>query len=508
MSVPSSPTPPTEAISGPTGENRLPAAEIDASLRWPLLLLFTSGVLWLVFGTVLGLIASIKLHGPNFLSEWSWLTLGRIRPASMNAALYGFATQVGLGVALWMMARLGGVKFVFQLPVIVAWKLWNIGVTAGVIAILAGATTGYEWLEMPRGVAGMLFVAYAIIGVVMVATFAMRRERELFPAQWYLLGAIFWFPWLYSAANYLLLVDPVRGTMQAVVNGWFTGGLVSLWLTPLGLAGIFYFLPRLTGQALHSRELAAFGFWVLAFLGGFGGLTSLIGGPVPRWMPAVSTAANVCLLVAVISNAINLHLTCRAGCTGGKGGKGGGSCDAWKQDTVLLFVLFGGAAYLVHGVLVALYSLPSVAALANFTYAITARNTLLIHGFVGMVLFGSLYYIVPRLVQVKWPNEKWIRLHFICSALGVALLFVALTAGGLLQGRKLADASVPFINIVTGTVPFVGMSTLGVLLLLIGQCCFVANLAKLLCAFCEPIGRAFCAEYCDCAPVAKAGVKS
>lgn len=482
-------------------DERASAAEIDASCRWPLLLLFTSGVLWLVLGSVLALIAAIKLHKGDFLADASWMTLGRIRPASMNSVLYGFASQVGIGVALWLMCRLGRVKLGFQWPVIVAWKLWNIAVTIGVVAILAGATTGFEWLEMPRGVAGMLFIAYALFGISLVATFAMRRESEVFPSQWYLLAAAFWFPWIYSAANYLLVLDPVRGAMQAAVNGWYTGNLVNLWLTPIGLAGIFYFLPRLSGQPLHSRELASFGFWVLLFLGNFGGLTGLIGGPVPKWMPAVSTAANVCLLVAVISNVWNWHLTCSAACSTS-------NRDVCKKDPVLRFVLFGALAYLVHGLVAALMSLPTVASVTNFTYAIVARNNLALHGFIGMVLFGCLYYIIPRLAQVNWPSESSIRVHFLCSVIGVALLSLGLGAGGVLQGIKLANADVPFMDVVRGTVPFVGLSTMGVLLLLIGQLVFLTNYFKLLCAFAGPMVRAVCAVCCGCGSTAKSRVRS
>lgn len=474
-------------------------AEIDASCRWPLLLLFASGVAWLVFGTILALVAAIKLHKGDFLAECPWLTLGRIRPASMNAFLYGFASQVGIGVALWMMCRLGRVTLLFQWPVVVAWKLWNLALTAGVIAILAGASTGFEWLEMPRGIAGAMFVAYAVFGIALVGMFASRRETETFPSQWYLLTAAFWFPWIYSAANWLLVLDPVRGTMQSVINGWFTGNFVTLWLTPIGLAGVFYFLPRLSGQPLNSRELASFGFWTLLFCGSFGGLTSLIGGPVPKWMPAVSTASNVCLLVAVASNAWNWRLTCSAAC-------GTGNRDAWKKDSVLKFVIFGALAYIVHGIAAALMSLPTIASVTNFTYAVVARNNLALHGFVGMVLFGSLYYIIPRLAQVNWPSESSIRVHFGCSVAGVALLFLGLGAGGVLQGLKLASPEIPFMDVVRGTVPFVGLSTLGVLLLLVGQLAFLSNFLKLLCGLIKPLAGSFCAECCGGA--AKSGVRS
>src|SRR5437867_9258354 len=137
------------AVVASAAERPDAAAEIDVSCRWPLLLLFISGVSWLVFGTLLALISCIKLHAPDFLADHAWLTLGRVRPAAMNSFLYGFASQAAFGVMLWLMCRLGGVKLFFPWPVMVAWKFWNIGVTVGVLAILAGASTGFEWLEMP-----------------------------------------------------------------------------------------------------------------------------------------------------------------------------------------------------------------------------------------------------------------------------------------------------------------------------------------------------------------------
>src|SRR5262245_8482065 len=126
------------AGSTSSAAGRVSPAEIDASCRWPLLLLFTSSVCWLLFGTVLALIAAIKLHKASFLADSAWLTLGRIRPAAMNSFLYGFASQAGIGVMLWLLCRLGRVKLCFQWPLLVASKLWNIGVLVGVIAILLG----------------------------------------------------------------------------------------------------------------------------------------------------------------------------------------------------------------------------------------------------------------------------------------------------------------------------------------------------------------------------------
>src|SRR2546427_12335109 len=82
-------------------------AEIDASCRLPLFVMFVSAAVWLVIGSAFALISTLKFHKPNFLADYAWLTYGRTRPAYLNSALYGFCLQAGLGVALWIIARLG-----------------------------------------------------------------------------------------------------------------------------------------------------------------------------------------------------------------------------------------------------------------------------------------------------------------------------------------------------------------------------------------------------------------
>src|SRR5438552_4716824 len=112
--------------------------QIRVSCRLPLLVLFVSAAVWLVFASIFSLLASIKFHSPGFLADWSWLTYGRILPAANNSFLYGFCIQAGLGVALWIFARLGGTPLARRWLTAVGAMLWNAGVTAGVIGILAG----------------------------------------------------------------------------------------------------------------------------------------------------------------------------------------------------------------------------------------------------------------------------------------------------------------------------------------------------------------------------------
>src|SRR5947207_264527 len=235
----------------------------------------------------------------------------------MNAILYGFASQTAIGVLLWMMCRLCGTRLVFQTTLSIATTFWNIGVTLGMLGILDGGSTGFTWLEMPRFVSPILFGAYCLIGICVMAVFYGRRERSLYVSQWYLLAALFWFPWIYSAANLLLVFFPVRGVVQSIVDAWFTSNFLCLWLGPVGLAAIFYFLPKLSGRPLYSQSLAALGFWTLAFFGNLSGLAQLVGGPVPAWMGSVGIAANVLLIIPLICVAMNWHLTLRGLYSGG-----------------------------------------------------------------------------------------------------------------------------------------------------------------------------------------------
>src|ERR1041384_4161385 len=100
--------------SSPAAPERIPVLparpygplEIDVSCSTPLMLLFFSAAVWLAIGTFLNVFASIKLHSPGFFANVSWLSFGRVRPAGMDALLYGFASQAGIGLVVWLTCRL------------------------------------------------------------------------------------------------------------------------------------------------------------------------------------------------------------------------------------------------------------------------------------------------------------------------------------------------------------------------------------------------------------------
>src|SRR5205814_10671852 len=162
-------------------------AYIDASTRVPVLMFYTSAIASLILGTLLAGFVSWKLHSPDLLSDISFLTWGRMRPAHMNVMVYGWASMAGMGTAIWLMARLCRTILRHPLLLVAGAGFWNLGVLLGVCGILLGDSTGYQWLEFPHYAAIILFVAYTLIVSWAVLMFRFRRGEQIYITQWYLL---------------------------------------------------------------------------------------------------------------------------------------------------------------------------------------------------------------------------------------------------------------------------------------------------------------------------------
>lgn len=451
-----------------SADRRAELAEIDASTSATVLLFFVSGMVWLLIGTVFALLASYKLHEPDFLNQYAWLTFGRIRTAHLNAVIYGFSAEVAVGVILWLMCRLCRVPLMAQTVINAAAVFWNLGLALGIAGILWGDTTGVEYLEMPRYATPILFVAFALIAVWTIVIFRFRREKHLYVSQWYILAAVLWFPWLYSTAQILLILEPARGTVQAAVNWWFGHNVLGLWFTPVGLAAIYYFLPKVIGRPIHSYYLSVLGFWTLALFYNWNGFHHLVGGPFPAWMITISIVASVMMIIPVVSTAINHHFTMV------------GHFGKLKHSPTLRFIVFGAISYTISSLQGVLSSVRWFSEVAHFTHHTVAHAHWGMYAFFTMTMFGSMYYILPRITQREWPSERLISIHFWCTAIGIILYVAPLSYGGWLQGKAMLDATLPFIEVVKITLPWLKFRTLTGLLLAVGHLAFFANLVWIL----------------------------
>ena len=439
-----------------------PDVRLEYSCRLPLLVMFISGGVWLLIASALGLIDSIKFHQPNFLADCAWMTYGRVHAAASAAMVYGFALQVGLGVALWLLAHLGRTLLAERLFITLGASVWNLGVTIGVLQILAGNGTGFERLEMPLHAAVLVFLGYLFMGLWAVVTFHRRDERSLFVSQWFIFAALFWFPWIYTTANLMLLVFPSTGVLQAVLAWWYADNLTVVWLGLVGIAAVFYFVPKMTNRQLHSHYLALFIFWVLLLFASWGGIPGTA--PLPAWMPTVSTIATAFLVLPILAVGQNVYKTL-------------GRVVFFSSDSSpLSFVLVGVASFIIGGLMRIFAVVVDPHQALNLSWFRPAYEQLHLYGFFAMVMFGAIYYILPHLTQTTFPFARWVRVHFWLATLGLLLCVVPWAIAGVVQAGQMQDASIPFINIVKSTLAFLRIETLGEFMLLLGHLLFLANM--------------------------------
>src|SRR3989442_13169343 len=96
---------------------------------------------WLLAGTTIGLIASIKLHWPEFL-PFAWLSFGRVRPAHTNLVLFGWSSLVLVGVSLYVVSRTSRAPLWSPRLTRIALCLWNLALFVGLVTHLAAVNRG------------------------------------------------------------------------------------------------------------------------------------------------------------------------------------------------------------------------------------------------------------------------------------------------------------------------------------------------------------------------------
>ncbi len=443
-------------------------ADADASTAPLVFFFFCCAMVWLVVASAAGLTASIKLHEPDWLVQQAWLTFGRIRVIHLNIVAYGWAPMAGLGVAMFVIPRLlqtplQGGRFAFAGAV-----CWNAALIAGLGSIAVGISDGLEWLEIPWQIGILFAVGGALMALPLIFTLARRRVAHIYVSVWYMACALFWLPVLFIVAKFPGLH---RGVEQAATNWWFGHNVLGLFYTPLALASIYYFLPKVIGRPIQSYNLSLLGFWALAFFYGQVGGHHLIGGPVPEWMVTLSIVQSMMMIIPVAAFTVNQFQTLQ------------GHLATFRWSPTLRFVGAGGLMYTASSLQGSFEALRSVNDVTHFTHFTIAHAHLGMYGFISFVFFGAMYFVLPRITAREWPFPWMITAHFWLVSAGIALYFVSLTIGGWLQGQAMLDATRPFIESVAVTLPYLRARSIGGALMLLGHLFFAAHFLALILGF-------------------------
>ncbi|HZY15771.1 MAG TPA: cbb3-type cytochrome c oxidase subunit I [Ramlibacter sp.] len=432
----------------------------DRSTAFPVFMFAAFACFWLLLGSIAGLTSSIKLHQPDWLVQQAWMTFGRMRTVHLQAVLYGWITNAALGMILWLLPRLMRTHLHGAVWTLLGGALINTGIAAGIGAIAAGWTDGMEYLEIPWQIGIFIVAGFAMIILPVLFTVVNRKTEHLYVSAWYMVAGLLWITLLFLVAK---MPGVHTGVQQATTNWWYGHNVLGLWFTPVSVGAIYYFLPKIIGRPVRSYNLSILGFWTLAFFYGQVGGHHLIGGPVPGWLITLSIVQSMMMVIPVIAFTINMGGTLR------------GRMHLARWSPTLRFMMFGGLMYLASSLQGSFEALRSVNQVAHFTHYTVGHAHLGAYAFVTMVLFGAIYFMMPRVLNWEWPYPKLITLHFWLAAVGIGIYFVALTWGGWLQGLAMLDPARGFMESVTLTLPFLKWRSVGGSLMLLAHLVFVGH---------------------------------
>lgn len=432
----------------------------DRSSAYPAFVLIACSVVWLIIASFAGLVSSLKLHWPDLFTEYAWMSFGRLRAMHLNGVAYGWAPLGLLGISIWLMPRLLHTKLLGGRLVIFGALIWNAALIAGMGGLAIGINAGLEWLEIPWQIGALFAFGGMLVGLPMALMLTRRKVHHLYVSVWYMGAALFWFPTLYIVAK----IPGVHfGVEQATMNWWYGHNVLGLFYTPLSIAAIYYFLPKVIGRPVQSYNLSLVGFWTLAFFYGQVGAHHLIGGPIPEWLITLSIVQSVMMIIPVLAFSVNQHMTLKS------------HFSALRHSPVLRFIVFGAVMYTVASVQGSLEALRSLNAITHFTHFTVAHAHLGMYGFVSMVIFGGVYFVMPRILNVAWPRPSLIPWHFWLVVAGYGVYMVTLSIGGVLQGLALLDPTRAFMESVAVTMPWLQGRSIGGALMTLGHLVFALH---------------------------------
>ncbi|NCG28454.1 MAG: hypothetical protein GWP42_13040, partial [Verrucomicrobiales bacterium] len=249
---------------------------------------------------------------------------------------------------------------------------------------------------------------------------------------------------------------------------WFMGSMIYLVFAPIGLASAYYIIPKIIGRPVHSAQLGYYGFWGLAVFGGWTGIQKFMGGPLPAWMPAVSGAAVIFMLIPVLIVTINQLMTLR------------GNQSAFNSSPALRFTIAGISFFVIYCIFSALSSFLAVGKFTQLSLTSIGTQMLAVFGFFSMTMFGAIYLIIPRLTGSEWPSLKKINSHFIISIYAMGTLLILNYFGGVWQSSAYAKFDAPLENAISAGKPYAIGASVAWVFILFSTFGFLLNLISIL----------------------------
>ncbi|REJ81148.1 MAG: cytochrome-c oxidase, cbb3-type subunit I [Bacteroidetes bacterium] len=435
-------------------------------------------VLWGMVGMLVGIIIAIQLIDPAYNAA-SYLSFGRLRPLHTNAVIFAFVGNgMFMGVYYSLQRLMKARMFSDTLSWLHFWG-WQLIIVLAALTLPFGISSGKEYAELEWPIDIMIALVWVIFTVNMFGTIFKRRERHLYVAVWFYIATVITVAVLHIVNSLAIPVSLFKsysvfaGVQDALVQWWYGHNAVAFFLTTPFLGLMYYFIPKAANRPVYSYRLSIIHFWALIFIYIWAGPHHLLYNALPDWAQSLGVVFSVMLIAPSWGGMINGLLTLR------------GAWDKVRESPVLKFMVVAITAYGMATFEGPMLSLKNVNAIAHFTDWIVAHVHVGGLGWNGMLTFGILYWLVPKMYNTNLYSKKLAGFHFWAATLGIIFYAVPMYWAGFTQSLMWKEFTAEgvlrypnFLETVIQIMPMYKLRVLGGILYFIGAGVMIYNLVK------------------------------
>ncbi|MEL6340506.1 MAG: cytochrome-c oxidase, cbb3-type subunit I [Myxococcota bacterium] len=386
-------------------------------------------LIWGVVAMLVGVTIALQMAWPAANMGLPFTSFGRLRPLHTNAAIFAFAGNAVFAAVYYSSQRLLKARMWSDTLSAIHFWGWQAIIVSAAITLPLGLSQSKEYAELEWPIDIAIAVIWVIYGINFFMTIARRRERHLYVAIWFYIATVVTTAILHIFNNLVLpsglfkSYSVYAGVQDAFMQWWYGHNAVAFVLTTPFLGLMYYFLPKAANRPVFSYRLSILHFWSLVFIYIWAGPHHLHYTSLPEWASTLGMVFSVMLWMPSWGGMINGLLTLR------------GAWNKVAADPVLKFFVVGITFYGMSTFEGPLLSIKSVNALSHYTDWTIAHVHSGALGWNGMMTFGMVYWLAPRLFQTKslW-SQKLAETHFWVGTLGILLYIVAIYSAGVTQG--------------------------------------------------------------------------
>jgi cytochrome c oxidase cbb3-type subunit I/II len=436
-------------------------------------------VIWAMAAMSIGAILALQLAWWPANLGIPQLTFGRLRPIHTNGVVFAFTANFVFAGIYYSTQRLLKTRMYSDLMSNIHFWGWQGMLVSVVLTLMMGMTQSKEYAEMIWPIDLAIAVFFLTFAFNFALTVANRKVEHLYVALWFYISFIITIPVLHVVNNLVVPANLFRsypvyaGMTDALVQWWYGHNAVGFLLTTPILGLMYYFLPKAAERPVFSYRLSIIHFWALVFLYIWAGPHHLLYSALPDWAQTLGMVFSLMLLAPSWGGMLNGLLTLR------------GAWDKVRTDPVLKFMAVAVSFYGMSTFEGPMMSIRAVSALSHYTNWVVGHVHSGALGWVGMMGFGTLYWLVPRLWNKPLHSTGLATTHFWMATIGVVLYTVSMWGAGLTEGlmwRAIDEAGqlqYPiFVEIVDNLQPFYWVRLIGGTLYLAGVFVMAFNFTR------------------------------